>query len=85
MTLHIKFKLYASLGDYLPAGSHSHTAEIEIDETATPHQIIERYRVPREQAHLILLNGVYLRPDQRDQPVFKDGDAFAIWPPVAGG
>ncbi len=36
-------------------------------------------------AHLVLLNGVYLTPEQREQATFKEGDTLAVWPPVAGG
>ena len=47
--------------------------------------MIDRYNVPREMAHLVLLNGVYIKPEDRDKAVFNDGDTLAIWPPVAGG
>lgn len=81
----ITLKLYAMLGDYLPEGSDKHAAVVEIPEDATAHQIIDRFQVPRQLAHLVLVNGVYLEPDERDRPVFKDGDTLAIWPPIAGG
>lgn len=85
MTIHINFKLYASLADYLPADTDGNRVSIELADDATPYQVIDRFRVPREQAHLVLLNGIYLNPDERDKPAFSDGDTLAIWPPVAGG
>ena len=54
-------------------------------ESDTPQGVLERYNVPLEMAHLWMLNGVYLNPDERTQAVMKDGDTLAIWPPVAGG
>jgi len=40
---------------------------------------------PRELAHLVLLNGIYVAPEQRNLVSIKEGDVLAIWPPVAGG
>lgn len=85
MTIHINFKLYASLTDYLPADVDGNLVSIELPDNATPHEVIDRFRVPRQEAHLVLLNGVYIKPEERDQPAFAEGDTLAIWPPVAGG
>ncbi len=52
----------------------------------TAYTGLERCHVSREKAHLVLLNGVYLTPEQREQSAFiKAGDTLAVWPPVAGG
>ena len=83
--MRLTFKLYASLAAYLPEDSGKHEVDLDIEESATPHTIIDQFNVPRESAHLILLNGSYVQPDQRDQAIFKEGDTLAIWPPVAGG
>jgi sulfur carrier protein ThiS len=32
-----------------------------------------------------MLNGVFVPPDERAATRFADGDALAIWPPIAGG
>jgi molybdopterin converting factor small subunit len=85
MTIHVRLKLYASLSQYLPPGANDHSVFVEIPGNATPNQIIDQYRVPRAEAHLVLLNGVYLKPEDRDRPLLQDGDILAIWPPVAGG
>ena len=81
----LKVKLYATLNQYLPEDAIEHGTFINVEPTATPHSVIDSFRVPREMAYLILLNGIYVSPDDREQPVFKDGDTLAIWPPVAGG
>lgn len=83
--MRITFKLYASLADFLPAGSEKHTIKIDIPDTSTPNELIDRYKVPRDMAHLVLLNGIYLKLEDRDRNIIKDGDTLAIWPPVAGG
>ena len=79
-------KLYAGLTECLPPDAVDNKLMIEISEHNTAHEVLDRYNVPRERAHLVLLNGVYIKPEDRNkQRVFKDGDTLAIWPPVAGG
>ena len=81
----ITLKLFATLGEYLPAGAFENAIEIEVPADATAHWVIDRYKVPRELTHLVLINGVFHRPADRDRPLLEEGDALAIWPPVAGG
>jgi molybdopterin converting factor small subunit len=81
----ITLKLFASLGDLLPSGAKSNAIEIDVDESTTLNQIIQRYSIPPELAHLVLINGVYSYPADRDSALLKAGDVLAIWPPVAGG
>jgi len=81
----VTFKLYATLGEYLPDDARDNRIESEIAPGTTPNQVIERYGVPRKLAHLVVLNGVYVPPSERDQAILRDGDTLAVWPPVAGG
>lgn len=81
----LQLKLYATLAGYLPPGAVANVAEIEMPSGATPHAVLDRFQVPRARAHLVLVNGVYVPPAQRDSTVLNEGDALAIWPPVAGG
>ncbi len=81
----ITFKLYAGLSEYLPEGATRNSTQIELQPGDTVNQVIDRCQVPRDLAHLVMLNGIYLATDQRDQSQLKTGDTLAIWPPVAGG
>jgi len=81
----IHLKLYASLSDYLPPDAVDHAVELELPDDATPAQVIAAHQLPSRLTHLVLLNGIYLYPQQRDRTTFHDGDTLAIWPPVAGG
>jgi len=82
----ITFKLYATLQDLLPAGAVDNAVEINIDPDTTLNMLIDQYKVPRELAHLVLINGVFVCDTDRDQPgSLNEGDVLAIWPPVAGG
>lgn len=81
----ITFKLFASLAQYLPREAVRNIVELEIAPETTVHELIDRHGVPRRDAHLVLINGLYVESEDRDRPIFKPGDALAIWPPVAGG
>jgi len=82
----ITFKLFATLQDLLPAGAVKNAIEIEVADDASLNDIIDRYKVPRELAHLVLVNGIfYCDADRDDKQVLKENDVLAIWPPVAGG
>ncbi len=84
--MQITFKLYATLGDLLPANAVRNVASIDVPEGASLNSIIDKYHVPRELAHLVLINGVFVCDADRDQSgMLKEGDVLAIWPPVAGG
>lgn len=81
----IKLKLFALLSDYLPAGAQRHTAELTIDKNSTVQDVIDQIKLPAELTHLVLVNGVYIAPEQRPSQHFSENDVLAIWPPVAGG
>ena len=83
----IVFKLYAQLTDYLPnqGRDQKHEIDVELPDEATVAHVIERFALPERLLHLVLVNGVYVPPEQRLSRVLCDGDALAIWPKVAGG
>ena len=84
--MQIIFKLYAGLAQYLPEDASRHSVEIAIDNNETVNGLLTRYNVPLEQAHLVLRNGIYVQPEEREQSnFFNEGDTLAVWPPVAGG
>lgn len=84
--MQITLKLYAHLGDLLPAGAKQNKAEIEVPESISLNELIDHFQIPRPMAHLVLVNGVFVCDMDRDQPfALKPQDAVAIWPPVAGG
>ncbi len=82
----ITFKLYAGLSRYLPEDAKNHTLTLDVEsDRLSPYEVLDMYQVPHERAFLLLINGVYLQPGQRDKAVLKEGDTLAVWPPVAGG
>jgi sulfur carrier protein ThiS len=82
----IVFKLYASLTQYLPADArYDNRVPLELPEGSTVAQVIEPFGLPHKLVHLVLVNGVYVPPEQRLTRELVDGDVLAIWPPIAGG
>jgi sulfur carrier protein ThiS len=82
----ITFKLFASLTDYLPPHANGgNQVELDVGPAATIEQIVAPYGLPHKLVHLVLVNGVYVPPDQRATRTLQEGDALAIWPPIAGG
>ncbi len=82
----ITFKLYATLQHLLPSGTVRNAVQIEVADNASLNDIIDQFKVPRELAHLVLVNGVFHCDADRDQrQVLKENDVLAVWPPVAGG
>jgi len=81
----IRIKLYALLGKYLPPNAEKNEADLEVAEGTTTVQILASLKVPEEDCHLVLINGVYVAPSERSTQALEEGDALAIWPPVAGG
>ena len=82
----ITLKLFATLTDYLPADSrYTNLVELEVAPDVTIGRLIEQHRLPTKLVHLVLVNGVYVPPEERLTFTPREGDVLAIWPPIAGG
>ena len=84
--MQITFKLYAGLTPYLPPEARVGNAmPLELAEGATVWQAMQPFNLPMKIVKLVLVNGVYIAPEQWRTHVLRDSDVLAIWPPVAGG
>lgn len=81
----VELKLFASLSHYLPNGAVNHKAVLDVADGTTPMQLIDQMKLPRESCFLVLINGVFVPPAERESREMHEGDALAIWPPIAGG
>ncbi len=82
MKMHLE--LYASLMQYLPPGKSRHKREIKVAEGSSVQEIIDKYNIPLDRAHIVLVNGKFVCED-RTQHILQEQDVLSIWPPVAGG
>jgi sulfur carrier protein ThiS len=84
--MRITLKLYATLTDYLPAAARrDNQLLLDVDESATIASLVAPFQIPPRLVHLVLLNGLFVPPEERAARTFRDGDVLAIWPPIAGG
>jgi sulfur carrier protein ThiS len=84
--MQITFKLYASLGEFLPADQRRGNAmPLTVPPDATIEKTIEPFQLPTKLVHLVLVNGVFVPPAERATRTLTEGDVLAIWPPIAGG
>lgn len=82
----ITLKLFASLTDYLPSeAKYTNVLALDLPEATTVGEVIGQQRLPEKLVHLVLVNGHYVAPADRDAQALVDGDTLAIWPPIAGG
>ncbi|MCU7836691.1 MAG: MoaD/ThiS family protein [gamma proteobacterium symbiont of Taylorina sp.] len=81
----ITLKCFASLSRHLPAHARANAARVEIDENMSVHQVINFFKIDREEAYLVILNGVFVCPPERDSTILSENDTLALWPEVAGG
>lgn len=83
--MQITVKLFAQLGKYLPDGAVKNQIAFDVADGASVQDVIHALNLPSEYCHLVLVNGVYISPSEREGQILQPGEALAIWPPVAGG
>ena len=82
----ITLKLFASLAVHLPPEARSrHRVDLEVEPGATVATVIRRQGVPPGQCAIVLVDGAWVAAADRESCVLTEGQALAIWPPVAGG
>jgi len=81
----ITVKLFATFRQLLPVENRINGISIEAHKSITPNQILKQLNIPVEQAHILLINGVFVEPERRNLAIFHDNDIFSVWPAVAGG
>jgi sulfur-carrier protein len=84
--MNITLKLFATLSDYLPEQARQkNQLALEVPPGTSVAEVIGRFNLPERQVHLVLVNGLFIPHDSRLTTTLAEGDALAIWPPVAGG
>ena len=81
----VRVKLFAVLRNMLPPDSNGEWLELELPEGTTPRQIIDQLEIPEHLAHLVMVDGFHLLPDEVQNRGLKPGEVVAIFPPIMGG
>ena len=74
----ITLKLYAGFSQYLPENAVGNEADIMIDPKVNLQEVLDCYGIPSEQILLVLVNGVYVPPDDREGYMLSELDALAV-------
>lgn len=83
----ITMKLFSGLVEYLPPEAVGNALQVSISLESpipTPHILIDKYRLPRKEAQVVMVNGKFVPPEKRDIPL-QDGDVMSVWPSIQGG
>ncbi len=80
----ITLKLYGKLDKYLPENASKNQTEVEIEESSSVEQALDDYGITSDQCHLVMVNGVYVKPEERAAKVLSESDNLAVWPPSTG-
>lgn len=81
----ITLKCFAGLKRHLPPHAKANQCSVEIESEMSVYQVIDFFQIDREEAYLVILNGVFVCPPERDSTILKENDILALWPEVAGG
>lgn len=79
--MHVRVKLFATLGEFSPGGGAGQPFELNMREGATVQEVIDHLGLPEESVHVLFVNG---RARPRDWKL-TDGDEIGIFPPIGGG
>lgn len=83
--MNITVKLYADFAALLPTGAVHNAAVLDVADGATVKGLLKQLGVPLARAHLVLVDGVFVPPEQRAERCLRTGETLAVWPQVAGG
>lgn len=77
----VQIKLFGVFRDYVVQGSPGPSFEMELEEGTRIMDVLDRLGISREDPKTLVCNH---RAGKMDQAL-KEGDTFAIFPPVEGG
>jgi len=78
----VEVRLFATLRQYLPAGSDRVSATLELPDGASVGDALARLGIPSESAKLVLIDGRFEADRNRR---FDEGVVLSVFPPLAGG
>lgn len=73
------------LTQYLPANASGNSAQIDIDDDASPVDVMRSLGFPEDGKYLVILNGTLVPTAQRPTQQLAENDELMIMPPLKGG
>lgn len=80
----LRVKVTGVLEDYLPNGS-SNPMELNVNDGATPMDVVRRLRLSVNDRYLIAVNGDVVPHREQASRVLGENDSVSIMPPLKGG
>jgi len=77
----IEIRLFATLAEFLPPGSRSGTAILDVPDASRVADVIESLGIPSTLPCIVLVNGEDTDTDRS----LTAGDVVSLFPPLAGG
>jgi sulfur-carrier protein len=77
----VTIKLYASLARFSPGGLPGTPFIVDISDSATIQDLINKLAIPPEEMKISFVNGLVREPDW----ILSPGDQVGIFPPIGGG
>ena len=82
----VRLKLFATLTAHLPPEARrAGLVDLEVAPGTTVQGLIQQHRLPPQLCTLVLINGLFISPQEQSGWALNEGDVLAIWPPVGGG
>ncbi len=83
--MRITVKTGGILGRYLPPGGARNQAHLDVEEGATPIDVMKRLGLPETRTYLVVLNGTLVPKAERERRPLAENDELSILPPLKGG
>jgi molybdopterin synthase sulfur carrier subunit len=77
----VEVRLFATLTLFLPPGGREGSATLDVPETSTVHDVVQRLGIPTDLERVTLVNGGDATPERQLHP----GDVLTVFPPLSGG
>jgi sulfur carrier protein ThiS len=81
----INVKTGGLLYEYLPPERTANRVTLEVEDAATPAQIMQDLGFPADGSYLVIVNGELVPAEQRGRMQLAEGDQLSINPPLKGG
>jgi thiamine biosynthesis protein ThiS len=81
----INFKTGGLLADILTPDSADEQMSLDVDNAATPVDVMKQLKLPTDDFYLVIVNDEVVPKSDRDRRQLKEGDELGIFPPLKGG
>ena len=81
----IRYRTGGLLEEYLPGNNGETNVILEIEDGATPNDVISQLGMPVEDFYLVIVNDAVVPKAERDQLQLKENDELGVFPPLKGG